>query len=185
MRCHTICIFPTCLSPAVADSTKCALHKRRSQCKVPSCPNQVYARQVCVRHGAKPECIAPNCTRNARSGGYCSCHDPSRARKCSHEGCTNVALQRGRCVRHGGRRQCLVTGCQTHARKGGYCCRHRHKADDKIKLEPMELRTDFDDLFQDAQALDSTLNGAIKFELDTIEVSRFSWDLMDVVLLEI
>ncbi|CAK4093253.1 unnamed protein product, partial [Aphanomyces euteiches] len=102
-----------------------------------------------------------------------------------HEGCTNVALQRGRCVRHGGRRQCLVTGCQTHARKGGYCCRHRHKADDKIKLEPMELRTDFDDLFQDAQALDSTLNGAIKFELDTIEVSRFSWDLMDVVLLEI
>ncbi|CAK4276368.1 unnamed protein product [Aphanomyces euteiches] len=80
---------------------------------------------------------------------------------------------------------CLVTGCQTHARKGGYCCRHRHKADDKIKLEPMELRTDFDDLFQDAQALDSTLNGAIKFELDTIEVSRFSWDLMDVVLLEI
>ncbi|CAK4085959.1 unnamed protein product [Aphanomyces euteiches] len=190
------CIFPTCPHPARDGSSKCAIHKRRSRCMVPSCPNQVYARQVCVRHGAKPTCNTPKCKRNARSGGFCSRHAPSMTRKCSEVGCSNVAHQRGKCVRHGGRRQCLVSDCQTHARKGGYCYRHGRLAgasasDDEEDTSVGETQstvdfiTDLSEIFLDDLSLDSTLNGAIKFELDTIDIAPFDWAIFHTILEEI
>ncbi|KAF0727097.1 hypothetical protein Ae201684P_015787 [Aphanomyces euteiches] len=181
------CVFPTCHNAVTPGSSKCSLHKRRSRCSVPSCPNQVYARQVCVRHGAKPACNTPNCNRNARSGGFCSRHAPSTARKCNEEGCSNVAHQRGKCVRNGGRRQCIVDGCQTHARKGGYCCRHGHNKIETThmalvtpQLEPVDLWGDLGHIFQDDSSLESSLISAIKF--DSVEVAPVDWEYIHSIL---
>ncbi|KAF0727098.1 hypothetical protein Ae201684P_015707 [Aphanomyces euteiches] len=183
MPATTTCIFPSCVNPQSKGSSKCSLHRRRSQCKVPSCPNQVYARQLCVRHGAKPECSLPDCQGNVRSGGLCSRHAPSLVKRCKEDGCTNVAHQRGKCVRHGGRRQCFVHGCQTHARKGGYCYRHGRAVCEPTHITVDKFESSRGDLAEiDDKAFESTLNRAITFELESFDVAPYEWELLRSIL---
>ncbi|KAF0720475.1 Aste57867_268 [Aphanomyces stellatus] len=121
----TICFFNDCDNLTVPGSWKCDFHKNRSRCLVDACQNQVYARNLCVRHGGKRRCEAEGCGRNVRIGSFCSNHGAGSSKKlCTEDGCKNVAHKRHKCVRHGGGRQCKVNGCKTHARSGGYCCRH-------------------------------------------------------------
>ncbi|OQR86682.1 hypothetical protein ACHHYP_10236 [Achlya hypogyna] len=127
------CVFNGCSNPPLGDGeTKCGFHRHRRQCQVPNCCNQVYARQLCVRHGGKRICATEGCLRNARIALFCAQHarTPVRTEICSVDGCPRVAHLRHRCVRHGGGRQCKVASCKTHARRGGYCWRHRVMSDE-------------------------------------------------------
>ncbi|KAF0701347.1 Aste57867_8128 [Aphanomyces stellatus] len=94
-------------------------------CLAPGCHNQVYARNLCTRHGGKRQCAVDGCHQHARVREFCSKHSTGHVKKrCVHDGCTKLANARQRCVRHGGGRQCRISGCGTHARSGGYCRRH-------------------------------------------------------------
>ncbi|KAF0684327.1 Aste57867_23693 [Aphanomyces stellatus] len=121
----TLCTFNGCTNAAVAASSKCTFHKHRSQCVVPHCTNQVYARQRCVRHGGKKVCGANDCNAYVSGRGFCAKHGGStRKRMCMTPGCSKQAHANQKCVRHGGGRYCKAKGCSFHARTGGYCLHH-------------------------------------------------------------
>ncbi|OQR81034.1 hypothetical protein ACHHYP_16829 [Achlya hypogyna] len=123
-RRKVLCCFKDCPNPALARSTKCLLHRYRERCEVEGCPNQVYARQRCVRHGGKRQCQRAGCCRNVRTGTFCSKHNPEIDKQCTEEGCTRQAHARQKCVRHGGGRLCSIASCSAYARREGMCIRH-------------------------------------------------------------
>ncbi|KAF0693637.1 Aste57867_15422 [Aphanomyces stellatus] len=119
------CRFNECPHPAQPGTFKCHFHRHRAMCLSPGCTNQVYARNLCTRHGGKRQCAFEGCQQHARVREFCSRHGTGQVKKlCVHDGCTKLANARQRCVRHGGGRQCRISGCGTHARSGGYCRRH-------------------------------------------------------------
>ncbi|RHZ32017.1 hypothetical protein DYB37_012578 [Aphanomyces astaci] len=99
-------------------------HRRRGTCSVTNCTNQVYARQLCCRHGAKKQCIVTGCSLRARLNDVCFKHGAQK-KQCIEQGCAQPAQARQRCVKHGGGRHCKVNGCFAHSRVGGFCQRHR------------------------------------------------------------
>ncbi|RHY26425.1 hypothetical protein DYB32_007621 [Aphanomyces invadans] len=99
--------------------------RRRGICIVPDCGNQVYARKLCCRHGAKKQCAFEGCTLRARLNDVCYNHGAAK-KECAEYGCTQPAQARHRCVKHGGGRHCNANGCTSHSRIGGYCQRHRY-----------------------------------------------------------
>ncbi|OQR95037.1 hypothetical protein THRCLA_08035 [Thraustotheca clavata] len=125
MSSSMLCQFKSCSNPVMPRSTKCEFHKNRSECSVPHCSNQVFARKLCVRHGGRPVCQFAGCTANAHRRGYCCRHGIKGLKKpCTEPGCTRLAQSKQKCVRHGGGRPCHKEGCNTHARTGGFCSRH-------------------------------------------------------------
>ncbi|KAH9109897.1 hypothetical protein LEN26_013911 [Aphanomyces euteiches] len=115
------CAF--CNLPSVFDG-KCSRHRYRLHCQVASCPNQAYARNLCVQHGGKRRCRFDGCHGNARSYGFCCKHGPRVRKLCRTDGCKNVAQARDLCVKHGGGRQCKWDGCLQYARSEGFCQSH-------------------------------------------------------------
>ncbi|RHY94329.1 hypothetical protein DYB35_011663 [Aphanomyces astaci] len=176
------CFFNDChLDTDTNDSSswKCAFHKHRSRCLVSDCHNQVYARNLCVRHGGKRACVAPGCSANARVGNLCSKHaTPATKKLCMVDGCTKQAHARYKCVRHGGGSQCKAMGCISNSRSNGMCSRHakaHHKdrrRDESRKIDPGDGKDAktvlMDDLLQPI-AFDHT-------------PAYFSTDLLDVVV---
>ncbi|CAK4681813.1 hypothetical protein LEN26_001812 [Aphanomyces euteiches] len=133
------CFFNDCENPTANGTWKCTFHRHRSLCLVHNCQNQVYARNLCVKHGGKPKCQAENCTMNSRVGNFCSRHGASHLKKrCSRDGCDKQAHARGFCVRHGGGRKCRIDDCTCHARNGPYCARHNREIEDKMQKEPVQ-----------------------------------------------
>ncbi|KAF0696358.1 Aste57867_12882 [Aphanomyces stellatus] len=122
-----LCFFHGCTNVRAANSPKCDAHKHRAKCTVADCFNQVYARNLCVRHGGKKQCAFDGCQGNARAGPFCCRHNTTASKKrfCSAPGCSHVARAKGLCVSHGGGRKCEAGGCASYARDGGYCRRHR------------------------------------------------------------
>ncbi|KAF0686571.1 Aste57867_21631 [Aphanomyces stellatus] len=122
----TACHFNGCTNAALAGSYKCEFHKARELCRgALDCRNQVYARGLCVRHGAKGKCAYADCHGNVRVGRFCSRHGGNPHKKfCTRAGCTRVAHAHQKCVAHGGGHLCKTAACATHARRGGYCQRH-------------------------------------------------------------
>ncbi|KAF0738518.1 hypothetical protein Ae201684P_019933 [Aphanomyces euteiches] len=119
------CFFNGCTNSVIPDSFKCIFHSQRGRCLVQDCRNQVYARNLCVRHGGKRPCAFDGCNLNSRVGKFCTKHSPTDSvRRCSHEGCQNQSHLRGKCFRHGGSKFCMMEGCVTYARNRGYCTRH-------------------------------------------------------------
>ncbi|OQS04663.1 hypothetical protein THRCLA_03124 [Thraustotheca clavata] len=134
-----------CENPCRPNSDKCHFHRNRRTCVIEGCPNQVFARQRCVRHGGKPLCSHNGCTANARTGGVCSRHGAAlQKRVCSVACCSRVAHRKFLCIRHGGGRQCHVQDCATHARSGGYCWRHRpeNAIEQEIPEPLVEVKTE-------------------------------------------
>ncbi|KAH9164800.1 hypothetical protein AeNC1_018629 [Aphanomyces euteiches] len=118
------CNVNGCIHPAVANSWRCRHHRHRGLCIVDNCNNQVYARQLCCRHGAKKTCEHNGCTLRARWNNLCYKHGAQK-KPCSEPGCGQPAQARQKCVKHGGGRKCNADGCTAHARAGGFCQRHR------------------------------------------------------------
>ncbi|KAF0718418.1 Aste57867_1713 [Aphanomyces stellatus] len=123
---------------------KCLEHRYRLRCSAQSCLNQVYARNLCVKHGGKPLCEFPGCSRNVRRHGRCCIHMQNHQERklCASPGCDKFATSRGSCVRHGGGRQCKWEGCTHYARQGGLCVSHfRARAAIPVlrQLAPIEL----------------------------------------------
>ncbi|KAF0696356.1 Aste57867_12880 [Aphanomyces stellatus] len=121
------CFFHGCANVRAANSPKCDAHKHRSKCTVADCFNQVYARNLCVRHGGKKQCAFDRCEGNARAGPFCCKHNTGETKKrfCTAPGCSHVARAKGLCVSHGGGRKCEAEGCASYARDRGFCRRHR------------------------------------------------------------
>ncbi|EQC39435.1 hypothetical protein SDRG_03637 [Saprolegnia diclina VS20] len=67
------CVFRDCSEPVLSNSDKCAFHKNRRLCSVIGCENQVYARKLCVKHGARKRCSFPKC--RAYTQGHAACPD--------------------------------------------------------------------------------------------------------------
>ncbi|KAF0699648.1 Aste57867_9793 [Aphanomyces stellatus] len=134
------CYFKGCSRPTTGDSVKCEFHKQRSICLVQDCRNQVFARNLCVRHGGKKTCRHDGCNENVRLGDLCGKHGAGSTRKlCIETGCEKFAQTRQRCSAHGGGQRCKLEGCSTHARKGGYCTRHTNLSRENLvaKYSPM------------------------------------------------
>ncbi|KAH9120036.1 hypothetical protein AeMF1_007606, partial [Aphanomyces euteiches] len=122
---------------------KCDVHKHRTKCAIPSCENQTYARNRCVKHGGKPKCLYNGCDANVRSQGLCCRHGPGNVKSiCQVDGCVKVAHARHRCVRHGGGLQCKMEGCNAHARSRGVCGRHRLDNHQSAILDKVESLSD-------------------------------------------
>ncbi|KAF0699732.1 Aste57867_9723 [Aphanomyces stellatus] len=131
------CFFNGCKNASVADTIKCLFHSHRGCCLVQDCHNQVYARNLCVRHGGKRQCAFDGCQLNSRVGAFCTRHSPSETvRRCSEGGCSSQAHLRGKCFRHGGSRLCKADGCATYARNRGFCARHTPPPSSSLKEEP-------------------------------------------------
>ncbi|KAF0735127.1 hypothetical protein Ae201684P_002753 [Aphanomyces euteiches] len=131
------CHFNGCKEKVRPGTRKCAFHRKKGICSIQDCRNQVYARSLCVRHGARKPCVHPGCEGFARYGGYCCKHgDKYNVKGCSEEGCLNKAHARQKCVRHGGGRKCREDGCDAHARNGGLCSKHSGSS----SPEPLALR---------------------------------------------
>ncbi|KAF0719003.1 Aste57867_1346 [Aphanomyces stellatus] len=119
------CFFNECDNDVDDSDWKCHFHKHRSRCLVDACHNQVYARNLCVRHGGKKACSVQGCSANARVGSLCSKHaTPATKKVCMVDGCTKQAHARYKCVRHGGGSHCKVAGCTSNSRSNGMCSRH-------------------------------------------------------------
>ncbi|KAF0693908.1 Aste57867_15169 [Aphanomyces stellatus] len=119
------CHFNGCSESVRPGSRKCAFHRKKGICRIHNCHNQVYARGLCVRHGARKPCTHPKCDGYARNGGFCTRHGEKNPIKlCSVKDCTNKAHARQLCVRHGGGQKCKASDCTMHARTGGWCSRH-------------------------------------------------------------
>ncbi|KAH9139246.1 hypothetical protein AeRB84_016476 [Aphanomyces euteiches] len=126
---QAMCFFTDCDNEVQPGSWKCHFHRKRSRCLVVNCANQVYARQLCVRHGGRSKCRFENCTLNRRMGNYCARHTHLDLKKgCTEPGCDKQAHARGKCVRHGGGRTCKIPHCLKHGRQRGYCHRHYQEA---------------------------------------------------------
>ncbi|ETW06935.1 hypothetical protein H310_03046 [Aphanomyces invadans] len=122
------CYFKGCARPTVEGAIKCEFHKQRSICLVQDCRNQVFARNLCVRHGGKKTCVYEGCHQNVRLGNLCGKHGAGSTRKlCVEDGCTKFAQTKQRCSAHGGGQRCKLPGCSTHARRGGFCTRHTNQ----------------------------------------------------------
>ncbi|ETV73385.1 hypothetical protein H257_11884 [Aphanomyces astaci] len=120
-----MCHFNGCTERVRPGTRKCAFHRKKGICHIHNCHNQVYARGLCVRHGARKPCNYPKCEGYARNGGFCTRHgDRHPIKLCSVQGCQNKAHARQKCVRHGGGQKCKADGCVMHARTGGWCSRH-------------------------------------------------------------
>ncbi|OQR91200.1 hypothetical protein THRCLA_09072 [Thraustotheca clavata] len=118
------CYFHGCNNKPMEGTVKCHFHRNRGLCRIPNCHNQVYARNLCVRHGGRHPCAFPGCSTNARLGQFCCKH--SKLKKlCQYPNCTNLIQINNLCIRHGGSKCCKYEGCSTPARTGGYCWRHR------------------------------------------------------------
>ncbi|KAF0699731.1 Aste57867_9722 [Aphanomyces stellatus] len=136
------CFFNGCNKEASDGTFKCLFHIHRGRCLVEDCRNQVYARNLCVRHGGKKQCAFDGCEVNSRVGNFCTKHSPTHLiRMCSYDGCDNQAHLKGKCFRHGGSRFCKVEGCVTYARNRGFCARHTVAnkspvSSPRVKLEP-------------------------------------------------
>ncbi|KAF0697842.1 Aste57867_11496 [Aphanomyces stellatus] len=156
----SLCFFKDCSNPVDGPSAwKCHAHKHRSRCLVELCSNQMYARNLCIRHGGKRTCAMANCDRNVRVGGYCVNHGASlnKELRCNEANCSNVARKQRKCVRHGGGKQCQVDGCKTHARKAGFCCRHAKIDAQTNEVEALNVvDLDLSDLFEDVSWLGHT-----------------------------
>ncbi|KAF0700407.1 Aste57867_9067 [Aphanomyces stellatus] len=123
------CHFNGCKEKVRPGTRKCAFHRKKGICRIKDCRNQVYARSLCVRHGARKPCVHPGCEGFARYGGYCCKHgDKYSVKGCTEEGCSNKAHARQKCVRHGGGKKCKEEGCDSHARNGGLCSKHMGNA---------------------------------------------------------
>ncbi|ETW06839.1 hypothetical protein H310_02976 [Aphanomyces invadans] len=123
------CHFNGCEEKVRPGTQKCTFHRKKGICSVSECRNQVYARGLCVRHGARKPCEFPDCDGFARYGGFCCKHgDKYTMKECVEEGCVNKAHARQRCVRHGGGRKCKRPGCDSHARCNGFCSKHMETA---------------------------------------------------------
>ncbi|OQR86683.1 phosphatidylinositol kinase (PIK-G2) [Achlya hypogyna] len=137
-----LCSFQRCTNAAesLGDAPKCATHRFRHKCSVFLCPNQVYARQLCVRHGGKRLCQHLNCTANARAGHFCNKHGRSQGSTlCDVEGCVKAAHLRRRCITHGGGKPCSVSTCAANARARGYCWRHRFMPSSETDVGPSSV----------------------------------------------
>ncbi|KAF0684325.1 Aste57867_23691 [Aphanomyces stellatus] len=169
-----ICAFLGCTHIALPTSSKCTLHRHRSQCIEPHCPNQVYARQRCVRHGGKKVCRIDGCHAHACGGGFCLRHGgTSRKRFCAVPGCGKQAHANQKCVRHGGGRYCQAKGCSFHARLAGYCLHHNHDLEphDLGTLVPMTPLDGVDVAILDCLvALDSSIDGNDTQDFETREM---------------
>ncbi|KAF0712628.1 Aste57867_4764 [Aphanomyces stellatus] len=100
----------------------------KPQCSIPHCPNLVYARKVCARHGGKRKCAAPSCDHNATTNAYCIAHGGVLTKKfCIEDGCSKQVQTNRRCLKHGGGRRCKVPGCFQHVRSAGLCHGHHTK----------------------------------------------------------
>ncbi|KAG9408588.1 hypothetical protein AC1031_020444 [Aphanomyces cochlioides] len=168
------CVFPTCSNPVQYGSAKCNLHKRRSQCKMPGCPNQVCARQLCIRHGAKPECMMPDCHGNVRSGGLCARHAPPTIRKCSQAACANVAHQRDGNV--------LCMDAKPTLAKTAIAAATVEMLPPWTKLEPIDFWDDLVNNFQDDTELDASQFEGIKVEFDSVQVIPSDLELVHSIL---
>ncbi|ETW06934.1 hypothetical protein H310_03045 [Aphanomyces invadans] len=125
----TVCQFKRCGRPALPGAVKCEFHKQRSMCSVRDCRNQVFARNLCVRHGGKKACVHEGCQDNVRVGDLCGKHGVATSRKlCIQPGCDKFAQTKQRCSTHGGGQRCKNVGCFAHARRGGYCTRHSSRS---------------------------------------------------------
>ncbi|ETV75732.1 hypothetical protein H257_10108 [Aphanomyces astaci] len=123
------CHFNGCEEKVRPGTQKCAFHRKKGICSVSECRNQVYARGLCVRHGARKPCEFPDCEGFARYGGFCCKHgDKYTMKECAEEGCMNKAHARQKCVRHGGGKKCRHGGCDSHARFSGFCSKHMESA---------------------------------------------------------
>ncbi|OQS07801.1 hypothetical protein THRCLA_20059 [Thraustotheca clavata] len=130
------CLFNGCSNPILEGSTKCEFHRNRNKCIVADCFNQVYARQLCIRHGGKRLCQFPDCYTNARTGDLCAKHGGDKTKAlCTEPGCTKKAHLKNKCIRHGGGKPCSMANCESHARIGGFCWRHRVRSD-KVCIPP-------------------------------------------------
>ncbi|KAF0691147.1 Aste57867_17571 [Aphanomyces stellatus] len=107
-------------------ATSPSIPPARKQCRHPSaCPNLIYARGLCVKHGGKRRCAVPDCDQHVKGGRYCIQHGGHSAKRfCSVVGCDKQAHAKGRCVAHGGGQKCKVNGCVCHARIRGCCKAH-------------------------------------------------------------
>ncbi|ETV93792.1 hypothetical protein H310_12356 [Aphanomyces invadans] len=159
----------------MADSIKCSFHCNRSQCTVALCNNQVYARQLCVRHGGKKVCETPGCITHACGGGHCLRHGGiARKRYCSVEGCSRQAHKNQRCVRHGGGRYCQTPQCSSHARFGGFCLQHN------VDLEPIQhVNSSFKEPANYVRMLDpidsAILECLATYSVHATDSSSFAW----------
>ncbi|KAH9096290.1 hypothetical protein Ae201684P_009524 [Aphanomyces euteiches] len=68
------CCFKGCREPAMRGTAKCRFHRYRSLCRAPGCPNQSYARHLCIEHGGKQECVIEGCRTKRRAGLTCARH---------------------------------------------------------------------------------------------------------------
>ncbi|KAF0696190.1 Aste57867_13041 [Aphanomyces stellatus] len=131
-------------SPVVATETTPRLRKT-PVCSFPGCPNKVYARQHCVKHGGRATCQAPDCPRNARRFGFCWLHDTSKGPRtqCKMDGCEKAAHKHRLCARHGGAQKCKVSGCEAYARSKGVCQKHLRETEGE---DEMSLDMTLDDI---------------------------------------
>ncbi|ETV92995.1 hypothetical protein H310_12833 [Aphanomyces invadans] len=138
-----MCHFNGCAERVRPGTRKCAFHRKKGICHIHNCHNQVYARGLCVRHGARKPCNFPKCEGYARNGGFCTRHgDRHPIKLCSVQGCQNKAHARQKCVRHGGGQKCKADGCDMHARTGGWCSRHTPMDDaDRYRIKPFRPPT--------------------------------------------
>ncbi|KAH9108458.1 hypothetical protein LEN26_008154 [Aphanomyces euteiches] len=138
------CMFTECPHFAIEGSTKCMMHRNRTKCEEPNCPNQAYARGRCVRHGAKKNCAISKCQYNRRFGRYCSKHaDETQKKRCDVQGCEKQPHARGRCVRHGGGRHCQAEGCRRHARVGVFCTKHVSNETNQVPVGAPQTKPDW------------------------------------------
>ncbi|CAK4125216.1 unnamed protein product [Aphanomyces euteiches] len=98
----SICHFNGCQNAVVPGTSKCIDHKRKGQCNVHDCHNQVYQNGVCVKHGARnTPCSVDGCNRNVRVSGLCNYHATTLpSSKCIHHGCKAQARGSLTCRRH-------------------------------------------------------------------------------------
>ncbi|EQC39434.1 hypothetical protein SDRG_03636 [Saprolegnia diclina VS20] len=77
------CVFRDCSELVLPNSHKCAFHKNRRLCSVIGCENQVYARKLCVKHGARKRCSFPKCRAFTQGHAACPDHHVLRSSKAS------------------------------------------------------------------------------------------------------
>eukprot|EP00729_Bicosta_minor_P007310 gene7310-biopygen16918 len=145
------CAHPNCSTPLVPGKGVCVKHgafgictawgcktnahagkkghcfkhsKDKPTCSTSDCSNDVVARGLCEKHGARGFCSTAGCDTGARKDGLCKKHGAKKI--CTFNDCKTYAVARGLCVRHGGgsSKVCDIEGCKTLAHARGRCGRH-------------------------------------------------------------
>ena len=126
---RTIQVSSLGLSPAyhpyVVNSTTPSKKKaptKRPNCLYPDCTRSAQSGGLCRPHGGGSRCKKPSCTKYAQRGGFCSSHGGGR--RCAVKGCPKGAQAGGRCVLHGGGKRCRDSDCSKLSQRGGYCSKH-------------------------------------------------------------